>query len=124
MATINGVNVPFVPIVERDTSLHKFRTGNTVKSFDSLLQEELSNVKFSNHAMKRLEDRNISLDRDALDQLNEAVMQAEMKGSKDSLIMMNNNAFIVNIPNKTVVTALPIGEGEDVFTNIDSVIIK
>ncbi|RMD48031.1 MAG: flagellar protein [Ignavibacteria bacterium] len=124
MATINGVTVPFVPIVQKDNSLPKFNVGDKGKSFDAFLNEELNNVKFSNHAMKRLEDRNISLNREDLELLNDAVQQAELKGSKDSLIMLNNNAFIVNIPNKTVVTALPVGEGEDVFTNIDSVVIK
>lgn len=124
MATVNGVTVPFVPIVSKESAVPKFKIGQNEKSFDSLLQEELNNVKFSNHAMKRLEDRNIALNRDDLAALNNAVMEAEMKGSKDSLIMLNNNAFIVNIPNKTVVTALPIGEGDDVFTNIDSVVIK
>ncbi|MCL5028269.1 MAG: hypothetical protein M1480_04510 [Bacteroidetes bacterium] len=37
--------------------------------------------------------------------------------------MMNNTAFIVNIPNRTVVTALPVDESnENIFTNIDSVV--
>lgn len=124
MATVNGVNVPFVPIVQRDNQNFKFRIEDIGKNFDSLLQEELSKVKFSNHAMKRLEDRNITLTNSDLSELNNAVQEAERKGSKDSLIMLNNNAFIVNIPNKTVVTALPIGEGNDVFTNIDSVVIR
>ncbi len=124
MATINGVSVPFVPIVQKENNLPKFKIGENGKSFDSLLNEELNSVKFSNHAMKRLEDRNIMLDRDDLQELNAAVHQAELKGAKDSLIMLNKNAFIVNIPNKTVVTALPIGEGEDIFTNIDSVVIR
>jgi len=124
MATVNGVNVPFVPIIQKDSRLSNFRIGDSDKNFDSVLSEELNKVKFSNHAMKRLEDRNILLSSEDLQELNSAVEQAEFKGSKDSLIMLNNNAFIVNIPNKTVVTALPIGEGEDVFTNIDSVVIR
>jgi flagellar operon protein len=55
--------------------------------------------------------------------INTAVGKAESKGSKDSLVMMNSTAFIVNIPNKTVITAMPIGDSnENVFTNIDSVV--
>ena len=58
-----------------------------------------------------------------LSRLQDAVSRAEAKGAKDSLVMMDNKAFIVNIPNKTVVTALPIEESTDnVFTNIDSVV--
>ena len=46
-----------------------------------------------------------------------------MKGSKDSLVMVDDTALIVNIPNKTVVTAMQVkGENENVFTNIDSVV--
>ena len=37
--------------------------------------------------------------------------------------MMDKTAFIVNIPNKTVVTAIDVaGSDENVFTNIDSVV--
>lgn len=55
--------------------------------------------------------------------INTAVEKAEQKGAKDSLVMMNSTAFIVNIPNRTIITALPVESGnENVFTNIDSVV--
>jgi flagellar operon protein len=39
------------------------------------------------------------------------------------LVMMNNKAFIVNIPNKTVITAMNVEKSnENIFTNIDSVV--
>jgi flagellar operon protein len=121
MAEINGIQVPFVPIVDNPTDVRK--PVNEVDSkFNDLLEEELSKVKFSSHASKRLEDRNIVLSSDEMTQINQAVEKAEAKGSKDSLVMVNGNAFIVNIPNKTVVTAMPIGTGENVYTNIDSVV--
>ena len=73
--------------------------------------------------MKRLETRNIQLSENEINKIQDAVEKAESKGSKDSLVMMNDTAFIVNIPNRTVVTALPVGESnENVFTNIDSVV--
>ena len=80
-------------------------------------------VKFSNHAMKRLETRQIQLSDSEISKIQDAVDKAGLKGAKDSLVMMNNTAFIVNIPNRTVVTALPVGESNDnIFTNIDSVV--
>jgi hypothetical protein len=37
--------------------------------------------------------------------------------------MVKDTAFIVNIPNRTVVTAMPVNDSsENVFTNIDSVV--
>jgi flagellar operon protein len=59
-----------------------------------------------------------------MEKLNKAVSGAASKGAKDSLILMPNMAFIVNIPNRTVVTAMD-GESirDNVFTNIDSTVI-
>jgi len=73
--------------------------------------------------MKRLESRNIQLSQNELNKIQTAIDKAQSKGSKDSLVMMDSTAFIVNIPNRTVVTAVPVGENnENVFTNIDSVV--
>lgn len=122
MAQINGVSVPFVPIVKESQQVaKKQQLGNS--TFDDLFQKELDKIKFSAHAMKRLETRNIEMSEVEMNKLEDAVSRAEAKGAKDSLVMMNNKAFIVNIPYKTVVTALPMDESADnVFTNIDSVV--
>ncbi len=123
MAEINGISVPFIPIVGND-SVASQRTGReTTSSFDAIFKEELEKVKFSNHAMKRLESRNIQLSDNDIAKIQTAMDKAEAKGSKDSLVMMDKTAFIVNIPNKTVVTAIPVADSnESVFTNIDSVV--
>jgi flagellar operon protein len=122
MTEINGVSVPFIPIVGNNDVVRK-QYDPVSTSFDSIFKEELEKVKFSNHAIKRLESRNIQLSDSDLEKIQSAVEKAEMKGSKDSLVMMENTAFIVNIPNKTVVTAMEVsGTNENVFTNIDSVV--
>ncbi len=122
MAEINGISVPFIPITHsNDLTANKVQNGS--ESFSSIFEQELDKVKFSNHALKRLESRNIQLGDQDLNKIQDAVNKAEQKGSKDSLVMMNDTAFIVNIPNRTVVTAMPVGESnENVFTNIDSVV--
>jgi flagellar operon protein len=121
MPEINGISVPFVPI--GDYNGNNPRIKGPGDSFESIFQKELEKVKFSSHALKRLEERNIELSDDQMFKINTAVERAELKGSKDSLVMMDQTAFIVNIPNKTVITALPIAESkENVFTNIDSVV--
>lgn len=122
MAEINGVSVPFIPIVNNSDFASKSRS-QVGQSFDSIFKQELEQVKFSSHAMKRLESRNIQLSDKDLNRIQDAVQKAESKGAKDSLVMMDNTAFIVNIPNKTVVTAMEVaGSNENVFTNIDSVV--
>ncbi|HEX2960373.1 MAG: TIGR02530 family flagellar biosynthesis protein [Bacteroidota bacterium] len=121
MAEINGVKVPFIPIVQTDEiQKNRIRTGPS--GFDSIFKEELEKIKFSSHAAKRLEARNIQLSETELSKLQDAVEKAEMKGAKDSLVMMDNTAFIVNVPNKTVVTAMQLGDNDNIFTNIDSVV--
>lgn len=122
MAVVNGISVPFVPITQQvDSSSTKVKGASD--SFNSIFEQELNKLKFSNHALKRLENRNIQLSENDRDKIQNAVQKAEMKGSKDSLVMMNNTAYIVNIPNHTVVTALPVeNSSENIFTNIDSVV--
>jgi len=123
MAEINGISVPFIPIVGNE-EISTRRTGReTANQFDAIFKEELEKVKFSSHALKRLESRNIQLSETELGRIQDAVYKAESKGSKDSLIMMDKTAFIINIPNKTVVTAIDVANSnENVFTNIDSVV--
>ncbi|HOP49325.1 MAG TPA: TIGR02530 family flagellar biosynthesis protein [Ignavibacteriales bacterium] len=122
MNEINGVSVPFIPIQKEPASLPK-RPLQGYGKFGSIFQQEIEQLKISAHANKRLEARNIELSAEKMDKLKEAVHKAEVKGAKDTLIMMDNTAFIVNVPNKTVITAIPIDKTEEnVFTNIDSVV--
>jgi flagellar operon protein len=122
MIEMNGINVPFVPL-EPGKEISKANVQDPSTPFKSIFQEELEKLKFSNHALKRLENRNINLSEADLGKIQNAVEKAELKGAKDSLVMMKDTAFIVNIPNKTVVTAMPINNSEEnIFTNIDSVV--
>lgn len=121
MYEINGIQVPFLPI--NNFEGNRVHNLGSSESFESIFQQELERVKFSQHAVRRLEERQIKLSDEDLTKINEAVEKAEQKGSRDSLVMMNSTAFIVNIPNRTIITALPIeNSSENVFTNIDSVV--
>ena len=121
MPEINGISVPFIPLHGQNNDTPKIKEVG--ENFDSIFQKELEKIKFSSHALKRLEERQIQLSGDEMLKINLAVERAEQKGARDSLVMMNSTAFIVNIPNKTIVTALPVSESaENVFTNIDSVV--
>jgi flagellar operon protein len=81
-------------------------------------------LQFSGHAKQRLQDRNIQLNRADVQRIGEAVDRAQAKGSKESLILDGDNAFIVNVENRTVITAVDQLElREKVFTKIDSAVL-
>ena len=81
-------------------------------------------LKFSKHAANRLNDRDIVLTQDQMDRLNQGTIEARQKGIKDSLILVDQLAFIVNVPNHTVVTAMDQTETKNnIFTNIDGAVI-
>jgi len=81
-------------------------------------------LKFSAHALQRLESRNITLTPADVARMNEMADKAAAKGSKQSLFMMNDVAMVVSIKNRTVITAVDQDSmKENVFTNIDSAAI-
>ena len=93
-------------------------------SFQDILQEKSETLKFSKHASGRLTDRGIELTDAQLERLNDGAKKAGQKGIRDSLVIVDDLAFIVNVPNKTVVTAMDSRETQDnVFTNINGAVI-
>ncbi len=91
-------------------------------AFDAALTQ--AQVKFSNHAQKRLESRGIQLNDDGLNRLADAVNRAAQRGGRESLVLMDDLAFIVNVKNRLVVTAIDDqSRGGGVFTQIDSVVL-
>lgn len=81
-------------------------------------------VEFSKHLMERINRRKLKIGPEETSKLNQALEKAEAKGSKDSLVLLNDLAFIVSVKNRTVVTAIDKNKmNEGVFTNIDSAII-
>lgn len=106
----------------------KRNAGKTSQSFKDILEkaseQNLKPVKFSKHAANRLNDRNISLSNEQLQRLNEATVKAQAKGINESLVLMDSMAFIVSIPNNTVVTAMDQNLADErIFTNIDGAVI-
>ena len=82
------------------------------------------NVKFSKHAANRLSTRNIELSDTQMQRLEEGTRRAGEKGIRDSLVLVDSLAFIVNVPSSTVVTAMDQSETkENIFTNIDGAVI-
>jgi flagellar operon protein len=81
-------------------------------------------LRFSLHALERMNQRGIELSPGDLERMQNAIETAASKGSRSSLVLMNENAFVISVPNRTVITAL---EGEalrdQIVTQIDSAVI-
>jgi flagellar operon protein len=99
---------------------------NPVQSFERILNERLSQnrpVTFSKHALSRTEQRGIALGAAELQKLDTALARAGEKGLSDALVYMNETAFIVNVPQKVVVTVVEKAQQDaQVFTNIDGAV--
>lgn len=99
------------------------KNDSTGGDFNSIFKDKLEGLKFSKHAELRLQSRNINLTQVQKDKINAAVTKAGEKGVKDSLVIMDNLAFVVNVRSKTVITAVNSSELKDnVFTNIDGAV--
>lgn len=133
---MNISNNTFLSIDQvKDRYLHEANdTKTTVKNGDGYSFGEMLALKesarkeeivFSKHAKNRLSERNIDLTREQVDRLKEGTDKAGQKGIQESLVLVDNLAFIVNIKNRTVITAMDQTESkENIFTNIDGAVIS
>ncbi len=86
-------------------------------------EKPVQNLKFSKHANARLATRNINLSAEQMERLETGTTKAREKGIQESLVMVDNLAFIVNIKNNTVITAMD-DSSDSIFTNIDGAVIS
>ncbi len=79
-------------------------------------------LRFSRHANERLASRSIALSNEQVRRLEAGAARASEKGIVESLVMVDDYAFIVNTKSNIVVTAVAGGE-DRIFTNIDGAVI-
>ena len=113
---------------QKNTNLQVEKSGlsfeEILKQKQYLQQNDVTPLKFSKHAVNRLEERDISLSNEQVNRLNEGARKASEKGIKESLVIVDSLAFIVHIPSKTVVTAMDSTTSNDnIYTNIDGAVI-
>jgi flagellar operon protein len=93
-------------------------------SFAQVLAKSTSAPQFSRHALDRLAQRGITLSDATVARVSAGIDRAAGKGSRDSVVFVDNTAFVVSVRNNTVITAVDSGHmREHVFTNIDSAVI-
>ena len=91
--------------------------------FQKKQEQAVENLKFSKHANARLMSRNINLSAEQMVRLEQGTTKARAKGIQESLVMVDNLAFIVNVKNNTVITAVN-DMTDSIFTNIDGAVIN
>ena len=98
-----------------------------LETFNNFLKKKMdindsdTGVILSGHAKKRLEERNLTMDGDEFLKIRDGINKLKQKGGKDSLIVTNQAAYIVDVDKQTVVTAMDKNDmAENVFTKIDS----
>lgn len=93
-------------------------------NFGTVLEKARAALKISAHAQERIQQRNIPFGEAEMARVQNAVEKASAKGSRESLVFLDNNAFVVSVRNRTIVTAMDGMKVKDnVFTNIDSAVI-
>ncbi len=118
---LRQIQVNPVPVKPQATTKQKSTT------FDQMLQERMEqaeSLQFSKHSKERMEQRGIEMTPDLLQQMNTAANHARLKGAKDVVMIGPQAAFIVSIPNNTVITAMNGNEMKNnIFTKIDSAVL-
>ena len=112
----------------KDSKIVNGKNGNDFQKILRKEQDSLSNIdsglKFSKHTCMRLAERNINLTENQVNRLKQGAVKASEKGMKESLVMVDQIAFIVNVKNNTVITAMDqSNDTETIVTNIDGAII-
>lgn len=120
----NSRPIPQIPAVKTGPETQPRQKVQQEGSFATILQNKLQkDVVISKHAQMRMEMRNVNLTEELRQKLSNAIDKAEAKGVRDTLIVMERMAFVVNVKNRTVITAMNSAEmRENVFTNIDGAV--
>ncbi len=116
-------------IIQQNNTYPTFEKKHSVK-FNELLQLQLehanvatNDLTFSKHALYRAEERGIEINQALIDQLKSGMIKAQEKGAKNILALDAEKAFIINVPNAKVITAITQDEMQkNVFTNIDGAV--
>lgn len=127
MTRINIVNNRFNNVNPIENKRLQNKNINQTTKFESIVAQKILNdegITFSKHSSTRMDQRNIDLSLEQSKRLSKAFDMAKQKGLKDTLVLLDNYAFIVNVPTKVVITTVEKSSLKDrVFTNINGAVI-
>jgi flagellar operon protein len=128
----NITKLPSKSNIDSTNKLAKGETSEFKSLLDSSLEESVQSpisespkgLHLSTHAMRRLQERNLSIDKDEYAKILSAIDKLKTKGGQDSLVITSKAAYIVDVPKNMIVTAIDKDSiGDNVFTKIDSTIL-
>ncbi len=133
MSSVQGIKlnnyqrpINLIEIAERSNPT-AIKSGKGQISFKEMFSREMANnrdVTFSKHAHDRMFSRGIELTDEKINKLADAIDKAEVKGSKETLVLSDDAAFVVAVNNRTVVTVFDNDKlREGIITSIDSAVI-
>lgn len=123
---INGNMYPIQTVKTSNESIKAYSKNQEKNSFNDILNKEINKNKdfiISKHAEKRLRDRNIVFNEEDMKLIGDGINKAREKGSRESVIVYKDIALVTSITNKTIITAVEKNSSDNVFTNIDSVVL-
>lgn len=92
-------------------------------SFSDVLAKHTT-LSISKHAKERMMERNININEQQWQLINQKVFEAKQKGVTDALVVVDDATLVVSAKNNTVVTALHKADAkEKIFTNINGTIL-
>ena len=126
---VNPVNDPRVGAVGPAAPAASRGSAAAPAGFDGLLSErmrsgEADRLRWSAHARDRLVERGSTVTPEGAGRLDGAVAASAAKGGRESLVLVDDLAFVVSVSNRTVITAVESDALKHrVFTNIDSAVL-
>ena len=131
LGNVGGVNggMPSAPASRPQARIDRNEFQNQLRALQETATQSAGAkapqaLKFSNHAVDRMQARGIRFTPEQLGRIESAVGKAQAKGAKDTLLLTDDAALIVSVKDKTVVTVMDKAAlKENVFTNIDSTVM-
>ena len=130
---INNILIPNVTKTPSDKKVdvsNRLPKQGQTSEFKELLESQLGGqqplhggINLSSHAAKRLQERQIDFTGEEYSKVKEAMTKLSQKGGKNSLVVTDNAAYIVDVVKNKVITAVDKESmNENVFTKIDSTV--
>ncbi len=129
----NNINNILIPNVTKTSQSKKVDVSNRlpkegdISEFRKILDLQSEQkpihggIELSTHAAKRLQERKIDFNGDEYMKVKDAMEKIKAKGGQNSLIISDKAAYIVDVKNNKLVTAVDKDSmSENVFTKIDS----
>jgi flagellar operon protein len=127
ISQLNNSSVQLIQKLQNNEKINDNKLQDGQTSFEAILSNTVgttSELQFSKHAAQRLKLRDIKFSDSQLTRIENGVTKAKQKGIKDSLVLVDNIALVVNTKNNIVITAMEQrNDNENIYTNIDGAVI-